>query len=200
MALINKDFKLIYNSAVYVVSTSIQLLLIPSAVQCTYTIMRPVWSLCDCAEVCMQSLEVSAECWQVDSLWARGLHWLQNPFFHLELLIHHREPCPAVSLWIYSTAPAISTNKMPYFLQCVSEAFSDEIVKREFIKTVGTALFVWVKGKKDEGKGKFSSNRSKNPQLHLGRHCQAVMSERERNWSWNCHRTCKTFQHGSGKW
>lgn len=80
VGLINKDCKLIYinkitlalNStqpfAIYALSTSIKLSWIPSAVHYMFTIIRPVWSLCDCAEVCMQSLEDSADCWQVDSL------------------------------------------------------------------------------------------------------------------------------------
>lgn len=66
---------------------AIPLLLIPSAVYCMYTDKRLVRPLCDCVKVCMQSLEVSAECWQVDSLWAWGLHSHPNPFLHHECLI-----------------------------------------------------------------------------------------------------------------
>ncbi len=147
--------------------------MIPSAVCCMYTTVRPVRSFCDSEKVCVQSLEVSAECCQVDRLWARGLHWLQNPFFRLKLLIHQHEPCPAVSFWIYR--------------HTYSEEYQDKIGKREFFKQEEELGLV-----RRMRAVEFSSNSGKNPQYHLGQHCQTVMSERERNWSWNCHHTCKT--------
>lgn len=80
--------------------------------------MRHIWSLCDWVQVCMQSLEVSDECWQVDSPWAWGLHWL--PFF--------TSSCSSISM------SPVQQFHSEYIGAYIQKRIYEKIVKMQFIK------------------------------------------------------------------
>lgn len=109
---------------------------------CVYTIMRDMWSWCDCVQVCMQSLEVSDECWQVDSPWAWGLHL--PSFLHLELLIYQHEPCPAVSFWIYRSIYSEKNVKIQFIKQWVQLYLVRRMRSAKFSSNSSEILnFIW---------------------------------------------------------
>lgn len=81
-------------------------------------------------------LGVSVECWQVDSLWAWGLHWLCNPFSRH---IHQQRSCPGVWIQIYTQPNSNHQKQQTIFWIDISQTFitlSNEMFRQVFICAV----------------------------------------------------------------